>query len=423
MRITNGMMISGMMRNLGKNLNRMDKVQQSLASGKKFSRPSDDPIGVSRSLRLNTDVSVMEQYKRNTEDALSLLETTEVAVTNIIDVMQRTRELIVQAGNGTYTVEERQKIAGEITQLRDQIVNVGNSTYAGGYIFSGYKTDKPLFKSDGTYDLSGCDLFGHENIAINVGISDSMGVNFIGQKVFGLFTTPADYDNTVADSLNVKQSIVGRIVDLSATPLDASGGKTINFNLGGVTETISITGTYNDFTTLAADINAAIALSPLNGHVNAVVNGNSIMFDSDNVLSITSGTLNVAEMGITSGQQSVSKVQPGDKSLLISLYDSLIADLNANIAPGVNGYIDKLDKQLSNVSAIRAEVGVKSNRLDLTLNRIDDDVINLKNLLSKNEDADMGEVIMRLKMEENVYRASLSGGARIIQPSLVDFLR
>jgi flagellar hook-associated protein 3 FlgL len=47
----------------------------------------------------------------------------------------------------------------------------------------------------------------------------------------------------------------------------------------------------------------------------------------------------------------------------------------------------------------------------------------LRELLSKNEDADMAEVIMNLKMEENVYRASLAGGAKIIQPSLVDFLR
>jgi flagellar hook-associated protein 3 FlgL len=63
------------------------------------------------------------------------------------------------------------------------------------------------------------------------------------------------------------------------------------------------------------------------------------------------------------------------------------------------------------------------NRLELTANRLEDDFINFTSLMSKNEDADIAEVIMNLQNEENVYRASLSAGARVIQPSLVDFLK
>ncbi len=75
------------------------------------------------------------------------------------------------------------------------------------------------------------------------------------------------------------------------------------------------------------------------------------------------------------------------------------------------------------MNAIISEIGVKVNRVELTSNRILDDTLNLKDLLSKNEDADIAEVVMNLKLQEYVYQASLSGGAKIIQPSLVDFLR
>ena len=93
MRITNSMMLNSMMRNMSKNLNRMSKTEQMIETGKKFSLPSDDPIGVSRSLRLNTDVANMEQYKRNTEDALSWMETTEIALDSIVTVFQKSKRI------------------------------------------------------------------------------------------------------------------------------------------------------------------------------------------------------------------------------------------------------------------------------------------------------------------------------------------
>jgi flagellar hook-associated protein 3 FlgL len=68
-------------------------------------------------------------------------------------------------------------------------------------------------------------------------------------------------------------------------------------------------------------------------------------------------------------------------------------------------------------------VGAKSNRMELVVNRLKDENLNFTNLLSNTEDVDMADVLIRLTSEENVYRASLASGARIIQPTLIDFLR
>lgn len=323
MRVTNSMMVNTMMRNLSKNLERMDKIQQSLATGKKFQKPSDDPIGVSRSLRLNTEVANMEQFKRNADDAMSWLSTTEAATNSMINVLQRARELTVKGANGANAVEDREAIAQEIEQLKQQLINIGNTTYAGSYIFSGFKTDRKLFDEDGKYSLGGTDtdpesLGRHEIMEYNVGIADRIGVNFVGQRLFG----------------------------------STAGTSTID-----------------------------------------------------------------------SAVDSQTAVETGDEAQLIEVFNQLIADLNGDDSYGIGNALDRLDIHIANINEVRAEIGVKTNRLELTMNRIDDDTINLKSLLSKNEDADIAEVIMNLKMDENVYNASLSAGARIIQPSLIDFLR
>jgi flagellar hook-associated protein 3 FlgL len=321
MRITNSMMLNSMMRNMSKNLNRMSKTEQMIETGKKFSLPSDDPIGVSKSLRLNTDVANMEQYKRNTEDALSWMETTEKSINNIVTVFQRARELTVQAANETNSKDERNVIADEMTQLKEQIISIANTTYGGSYIFSGFKTNQALMDGNGNY--LPVDLTKNESIEFNVGMSDRMAVNIVPQKLFG---------------------VIG--VATADDPVDA----------------------------------------------NTIIN------------SSTPPTYKIPQM--------------------IKVFDDLIKlGLQGDSTADINIGLKRLDIQFNNVNAVRSEVGVKANRLELTLNRIGDDTLNLKGLLSKNEDADMAEVIMNLKMQENVYQASLSGGARIIQPTLLDFLR
>ncbi|NLJ34410.1 MAG: flagellar hook-associated protein FlgL [Firmicutes bacterium] len=82
-----------------------------------------------------------------------------------------------------------------------------------------------------------------------------------------------------------------------------------------------------------------------------------------------------------------------------------------------------LDEALEHILSIRAEVGARTNRLELVKERLSDSQLNYTRLLSEIEDADLAETIINLKNQENVYLASLSAGARIIQPSLLDFLR
>jgi len=81
------------------------------------------------------------------------------------------------------------------------------------------------------------------------------------------------------------------------------------------------------------------------------------------------------------------------------------------------------DRRMEELLLYRSTVGARINRLELQQSRLESIQETFTSLLSKTEDADMAEVIMQLQLQENVYRASLAAGARIIQPSLLDFLR
>jgi len=115
---------------------------------------------------------------------------------------------------------------------------------------------------------------------------------------------------------------------------------------------------------------------------------------------------------------------PDMSNSVFATLEKIATDLdNGNSQELSSTDLEELDKHINNLLSVRSEAGAKVNRLELVQTRLEDMELNYKKVLSDNEDVDMAELIIDLKNQENVYRASLSAGARIIQPSLADFLR
>ncbi len=313
MRITNNMLVNNLVYNLNQNLKTMEKLQYQLATGKKFRVPSDDPIGASKSLKFNTDISKLEQYKRNAEDAMSWMNDTEAALAEIGEVLKRAYELTVDAANGTKDDGDLLKIREEIEQLKDHLVQIANTTYSGRHIFSGYKTDKPLMivvegknGKEIEYNIS---IDKSEVFVYNVGISERVEVNTLGGLVFE-----------------------------------------------------------------APDV----------GYSGEVTKGHT----------------------------------PG----LIKVFNNLSQALEEANSERLQKAIEDLQAGMEQVLSVRSQVGAKMNRLELTVKKLDLQINNTKELLSYNEDVDIAEAIMHMSMAQNVYVSSLMTGAKIIQPSLAQFL-
>ncbi|HXE43724.1 MAG TPA: flagellar hook-associated protein FlgL [Conexibacter sp.] len=140
MRITMLMSSQLMLSDINDGYDRLTRLQQELSSGRSISKPSDDPYGTSRAMGLRGELAGLAQYQRNVDDGTGWLNTSDTAFSQMSDVLQRARELLVQGGSDTADQTARNAIADEIDQLTDSVKQEANVQYAGKYVFSGTAT-------------------------------------------------------------------------------------------------------------------------------------------------------------------------------------------------------------------------------------------------------------------------------------------
>lgn len=146
MRVTNRMLISNVLTNINNNLQALSRAQKQMSSGKRVSRPSDDPIVVARVLSFQTVLAGMEQYDKNMQDARGWVDASELALNMATETLQRARELAVYGANGTLPRESMQALAYEIDQLIDELVQTANTSYGGRFLFGGTQTVRAPFE-------------------------------------------------------------------------------------------------------------------------------------------------------------------------------------------------------------------------------------------------------------------------------------
>ncbi|MBE3574015.1 MAG: flagellar hook-associated protein FlgL [Firmicutes bacterium] len=314
MRVTNLMITSRFLDDLNRSTQRLDKLNNDVATGKVLHAPSDDPVRMERSMTLRSALAQNDQYLKNANDGISWLEATDSALNDLTSVLQRARELAVQGSNGTLDATQRQAIAQEVQQLLEHAVQVGNSKFDNRYLFGGTKTVDP---TNAAYE-------------------------------------PFTYNSATPS------------VTYNGNPLP------ISYEVGPGNE-------------VAVNIADGMGTGP-------------IIF------------------GEYSGAQPTSDG-------VLPVLQKLVGDLQANDPAAVSADLGRLDKTIDNLMQARADVGARQNRLERTRDRLMELDANFKKLISDTEDADMAQTIMDLQMQQNVYRAALATGARVIPPTLVDFLR
>jgi flagellin-like hook-associated protein FlgL len=145
MRVTFATVNRNVQRNLSRRYADMVNLQEQLATGKRLRKPSDDPIDVANSIKLRTKHTQLKQYKRNIEDGLAIMGVASSAMASMNDLLHRSRELAVQAANGTYTDSDRTYMQKEVDQLFRQMMSVINTQFKGNYIFNGTNTKTPPY--------------------------------------------------------------------------------------------------------------------------------------------------------------------------------------------------------------------------------------------------------------------------------------
>lgn len=297
LRITQNSMNRTQLAGLNGSLSRLQQTQEQLTSGKKLNRPSDNPVDTVSAMRLRGEQRQLEQFGVSITDGLSRLRQADDALVSASNMLQRLRQITVAGASDTNGAPQREAFAKEAAQIKQGLIQLANTQYAGRPIFAGTSNVTQAYDpSTGAYQGNTAPVL--RAVSDAPGAAGQMNVAIPGSEAFtNLFTT--------------------------------------------------------------------------GGPIDAVINGMSA----------------------------------------------------ADPSTALGGALGQLDTAMTALTSAQSTVGARTNRLEglQELNGRQDD--SSKVALSKVEDVDFVKAAMDLNIQSNAYNAALQASAKIIQPSLMDFLR
>lgn len=383
MRITFQEVNHNMQFNIMKNYKKLSNLQEMIATGRRLNRPSDDPVEVVNDLGLRSNINKLKQYKRNTEDGLAFMGITGSALHDMNDIMQRVRELAVLSNNDTYTSTQRKFTNEEVSQLFSQMITLINSTYKGEYVFGGTQNKVPPFAIEK----------GSASRSVSPG---SAGVS---QGIWNDSVTPSNHDITnvvpgsvvvVSNGATLQEGVDYSIDYIKGQMVPLSGGA---FDVSAPSLPVSYTVSYN-YVKDADESNTDAIYREVEENVTPRINvsADEVFFDKEH--------------------------NTGVVHAMVSLGAALVK----NDGGGIQSSITNIDDVFKKILSMQAVNGSRVNRFELTRERNEMQTAEITRLQSELEDADMSEVITEFSSLQNAYTASLKAAARVIQPSLVNFL-
>jgi len=379
---------------------KLNQTQLQLATGKKVLKPSDDPAVATQLLNLSSLKANNLQYDRNINTAQNELELQESVLASSGNVLQRVRELIVQANNGTQSEQSHKAIADEISNLADELLQLANTkSPSGEYIFSGYNSRTPAFVKSGTSYVYQGD---QGQRLLQVSEDTQLAVRDNGADVFQgmstgdsrfLLETPA---SNMGDALVKMSSAIDAIRDDYTTVfVQANADDPITYSVTGAASGVVATGTYQAGEAITFNgISIEIEGAPTNGdsyQVNRSVRQD--VFQS--VQAIANGLLAGSETPASSSK--------------------LVNDLGQSIST--------MDQALEHLQSRRTIVGNRLQALDTRAGENADGLLRLERQTSELNDLDFAEAVSRLNLQTTALQAAQQSYIKIQGLSLFNYLR
>lgn len=396
---------------------KLNQLNNKMASQTRIKNLRDDPLAAARSVRYQSMIMRMKQYADNVETVRGRNAVVEAYLTNAIDVLQRVRELAVNGANGIYKQEELAYMGEEVDQLLHTIVEIANKHAGDGTtLFSGFRTHKEPFRVN---------MGRMENVEriISVDYTGNIGRNLaeISEGAFVETNMPGNYVFW-AENENIYSSVDATAYQVQDDTVIEIDGVSIELKEG------------DNIHAIISKINASA--SPVKAALDPVKNSLYLKTTVPHQMWLKDGRVETGETGtvlqdlgiITEGQNTPPENKAGSAlyfgssifDILINLRDRLLEGDTEQIG---SAGLQSIDRALENLITHRSELGAKDRRLELTYERISYETPILMELNSNEIDLDLSEAITELKMLEYTHRAALQTTARIMQPSLLNYLR
>jgi flagellin len=360
---------------------------QRLSSGLRINSAKDDAAGLAISSRMTTQINGLNQAARNANDGISLAQTTEGALQEVTNNLQRIRELAVQSANATNSDGDRKALDQEVQQRLAEIQRIASQTS-----FNGRKV------LDGSFGSASFQVGANVGETISVGLNTSMKTNAIG--AVSHTTSSVDLTDVYGTSPFYTG---GAAAGASGTAAVAGTAATVTLDAGDLTITVDgtaydVTGDFTSADSLVAAINAT------GSGVSAYLDDNHALVLSSQADFAVASASGAPALGVTAGSYDVAD----DTSFLTTVA--------VDTAGGANDAIMRIDAALGSVSDLRGTLGAIQNRFESTINSLQSVSENLSASRSRILDTDFAAETAALTRAQILQQA---GTAMVAQANTV----
>ena len=397
MRISTSMLHAQGVANILRNQTLLARTQNELALATRLISAKDDPGAWARASGLDQHLAQLDRYRENSSVSQNRLGLEENALVSATEMLNRVRELALQANNATTSAEARQSIAQEIQSRLGELLSIANSGDGDGrYLFAGTADAAAPF----SLAVVGATYSGNTSTRlVDIGPERSVALGDAGDAVFqnlmtgnGTFAVSAGGTNAGLTKLDA-----AKVVDAASWD---GGSYTLSFNAGNYE---------------VRDAGNALVTS------GAYTSGTAIGFRGVQ--------LTLSGAPVDGDTFSVTPSQSQDMFAVIQKMAALFATSPADPAANARhhteffGALEELDSAMSRVNTVRATVGHRLHAVDDALAQIDTIDVQAQSTLSGLRDLDYAEATSRLNLQMTALQAAQQSYARIQGLSLFDFLR
>jgi len=364
-------------RNLSTTNHKMSRTLEKLSSGLRINRAADDAAGLAISEKMRSQVRGMQQGQRNALDGVSMLQTAEGALDEVHNILQRVRELTVQAGNSTLSSTDRQAIGEEMVALRSEIDNIASRTRFNGLNLLNGSLAVTLDTGTSTADNVTSTANGATVSvgSIDVGNADANSTYNLSNSGAVLTASVTSGGFTRSETFTVQD-------------MGANGTQALTFEELGVTVNLSHDANAGNVT------GAGIATS---------FNGTTVVTTASSSASFRVGSDVGDDITMAFSDMRSSALGNGSK------LNTLIANNNAvSTTAEADTLLASVDTAIGQVSTFRAVLGARQNQLETAINSLGVSVENMSASESRIRDADIAAVSSEMVTRQIMQQAGVS---------------
>jgi len=413
MRVTDLTKQTSVLRNVQNNGEHLQTLQETMSSGKRINRLSDDPVGATQALDYRTKLSFFDMLKRITQQTFTWLDRSEAELAHVGDLLNRVKTLVLAQANDSADSASRRVTGQEIQDITDALVQAGNAKLGKVYIFSGSKTlTQPLVEGDAVQSAQ----VKADNL--DTDLKFLVDVDQFHGKFEGFSQHP--YILRI-----VKEGEVGR----AQYTVSDDGGKTWS----GEKTLLPTVEVFNDRGASSDKVELKLqdARDKL-GEPKLYPKGLEFVFEpnppvrymgNDDRREIPTSEGILQPINVTAKDIFFSDPDADNSIDVFDMLSSIRRALEDNDGVVIEQRLQDLDDAFEQVLNRRAALGAARKELEDQLDKVRNREFNSTKQLSELEDLNFPAAVMEMNLADVRNKASLDTGARMIQPSLLNFLR